>query len=119
MEELLPNLKSMLKEAIDIKEDASKLAIVLIVKNKVEGIVAEPEEIILMLKMYGGLREEIPMEITIDNPTQTITLKFQNEENFKKIAKIFETLWDDAIELLFQAIESDFSRIKTIPDIDA
>lgn len=119
MEELLPSLKDMLKEAIDIKKDASKLAIALIVKNKVEGVVAEPEEIILMLKMYGGLREEIPMEIIIDNPTQMITLKFQNEENFKKIAKIFETIWDNAVDLLFQAIESDFSRIKNIPDIDA
>ena len=118
MEELLPSLKGMLKEAINIEADASKLAITIIVKKKIDGIVAEPEEIIVMLKMYGGLREEIPMEINIDNPTQTITLKFQNEENFKEVAKIFETIWDNAVDLLYQAIGSDFSRIKSIPDID-
>lgn len=118
MEELLPSLKGILKEAIEIGTDASKLAIKLTIKNKIDGIVAEPKEIIVMLKMYGGLREEIPMEINIDNLNQTITLKFQIEENFKKLSKIFETLWDNTVDLLFQAIESDFSRIKNIPDID-
>ncbi|NVM17125.1 MAG: hypothetical protein HWN80_05365 [Candidatus Lokiarchaeota archaeon] len=118
MEELLPSLKNMLKEAIDIEPDTSKLAITLTIKNKIDGILAEPEEIITMLKMYGGLRDEISMEINIDNDTQTITLNFQNEESFKVVAKIFETLWDNAVDLLYQAIESDFSRIKNIPDID-
>lgn len=118
MEELLPHLKGMLKEAIDINADALNLTITLIIKNKINGIIAEPEEVVVMLKMYGGLTEEIPMEINIDNENQTIVLKFQNEENYIEIAEIFKTIWDNAIDLLYQAIESDFSRIKNIPDID-
>lgn len=108
----------MLKEAIDIETNASLLTIKIIVKNKIEGKVAEPQEIIVMLKMYGGLREDIPMKINIDNETQTITLKFEKEEHFNEVEKIFESIWENAVDLLYQAIESDFSRIKTIPDID-
>jgi hypothetical protein len=118
VEELLPSLKGMLNDAIDINTDASNLIINLTIKNEVDGILAEPEEVIVMLKMYGGLRREIPMEINIDNETQVINLKFQNLEDFNEIAKIFENIWDNAVDLLYQAIESDFSRIKSIPDID-
>lgn len=118
MEELLPSLKNMIKDAIDIKTDTSNLTIEIIVKKKVEGVVAEPEEIIIMLKMYGGLSEDVPMEINIENETQKITLKFQKEEHFVEVAKIFDVIWDNAVELLYQAIGSDFSRIKKIPNID-
>jgi hypothetical protein len=108
----------MLKESIDIKTNASDLMIKMIVKNKIDGNLAEPEEVIVMLKMYGGLRNDIPINIDIDNQAQTITLKFWNEGNFKEVVKIFETIWDNIVDLLFQAIQSDFSRIKTIPNID-
>ena len=118
MEEMIPSLKGMLNEAIDIKFDALNLTIIMTVKQKVDGVVAEPEEIIVMLKMYGGLREEIPMRIDVDNNAQVITLKFQNEEDFKKVEKIFESLWDNAIEMLSQAMDGDFSRIKDVPKID-
>jgi len=71
-----------------------------------------------MLKIYGGLREDIPMEIDIDNDSQNISLKFQNEEGFKKVEKILETLWDNAVDILVSVIEGDISRIKDIPKID-
>lgn len=118
MEELLPSLKDMLKEAIQIKTDLSNLKIEMIIKKKTDGLVAKPDEIAIMLKMYGGLREGIPMEIEIENETQVITLKFEKEEHFIEVAKIFETLWDNVVDLLVQAIQSDFSRIKNIPNID-
>ena len=118
MEELLPQLKGMLKDATVIKSDATKFEINIMVINKINGNVAEPDEIIVMLKMYGGLREDIPMEIIIDNDAQNITLKFQNEEDFKKVAKIMETLWDNAVDMLTSAMEGDVSRIKDIPNLD-
>ena len=118
MEEILPQLKGMLKDATVIKSDATKFEIVITVVNKINGNVAEPDEIIVMLKMYGGLREDIPMEINIDNDAQNITLKFQNEEDFKKVAKIMETLWDNAVDMLTSAMEGDISRIKDIPNLD-
>jgi len=118
MEEILQRLKGMLKDATVIKSDANKLEIVITVVNDINGNVAEPDEIIVMLKMYGGLREDIPMEINIDNDAQTITLKFQNEEDFKKVAKIMETIWDNAVDMLTSAMEGDVSRIKDIPNLD-
>lgn len=118
MEEILPRLKGMLKDATVIKSDATKFEITITILNKINGNVAEPDEIIIMLKMYGGLTENIPMEIDIDNNAQNITLKFQNEEDFKKVEKIMETIWDNAVDLLTQAIEGDLSRIKDIPNID-
>ena len=118
MEELLPSLKNLLKEAIEINLDASNLAVRLIIKPEIDGVIAKPEEIIVMLKMYGGLKEDIPMKIEINNETQNITLTLQNDDDYKKISKIFESIWDSAVDLLNQAIESDFSRIKNIPNID-
>ena len=118
MEEILPRLKGMLKDATVIKSDATKFEITITILNKINGNVAEPDEIIIMLKMYGGLTENIPMEIEIDNDAQNITLKFQNEEDFKKVEKIMETIWDNAVDLLTQAFEGDLSRIKDIPNID-
>ena len=88
------------------------------VKNKIDGIVASPDEIITMLKMYGNLSENLSMQIEIDNEDQQISLTFQNEEDFKKVEKIFETLWDNAVDMLIQATKGDFSRIKNIPDIE-
>ncbi len=118
MEEILPRLKSMLKEVTVISSDVNNFEIVITVVKKINGIVAEPDEIIIMLKMYGGLREDIPMEINIDNNAQNITLKFQNEEDFKKVAKIMDTLWDNAVDMLTSAMEGDISRIKDIPNLD-
>ncbi len=118
MEEILPRLKGMLKDATVIKSDVTKFEIVITIVNKISGNVAELDEIIVMLKMYGGLREDIPMEINIDNDAQTIALKFQNEEDFKKVAKIMETLWDNAVDMLTSAMEGDISRIKDIPNLD-
>jgi len=118
MEDILPLLKGMLKDATVIKSDATKFEITIKVLNKINGNVAEPDEILIMLKMFGGLKEDIPMEIDIDNDAQNITLKFQNEEDFKKVAKIMETLWNNAVDLFVEATEGDLSRIKDIPNID-
>ncbi len=118
MEEILPSLKGMLKDAIDIKSDVTRLGIIITVLNKIKGNVADPDEILVMLKMFGGLKEDVPMEININNETQIIEIKFQNEEDFKKIQKIMETIWDDAVDMLEQASQGDFSRIKNIPNID-
>jgi hypothetical protein len=118
MEEILPSLKGMLKDATIIKSDATKFEITITVLNKIKGNVADPDEILVMLKMFGGLKEDVPMEININNETQIIELKFQTEEDFKKIQKIMETIWDDAVDMLEQASQGDFSRIKNIPNID-
>jgi len=118
MEEIIPSLKGMLKDATIIKSDATRFEITITVLNKIKGNVTDPDEILVMLKMFGGLKEDVPMEIDINNETQIIQLNFQTEEDFKKIQKIMETIWDDAVDMLEQASQGDFSRIKNIPNID-
>ncbi|MBY9021830.1 MAG: hypothetical protein KGD67_12300 [Candidatus Lokiarchaeota archaeon] len=118
MEEILPSLKGMLKDATVIKTDAANLEITITLVHKINENVAEPDEILIMLKMFGGLKEDVPMEIDINNETQTISMQFLNEEDFKKVDKIMDTIWDDAVDLFVQTLEGDLSGIKDIPNID-
>ncbi|MGB5910678.1 MAG: hypothetical protein WBH31_05740 [Promethearchaeia archaeon] len=118
MEELYPILKDMLKESIEMKVDKPNLAIYLILKNRIKGNLAEPKEIIIMLKMFGGLRENIPMDIKIDNEMQRIALTFQDESDFSKIQEIMETLWENTINMLIQVTKGNFNIINDIPDVD-
>jgi hypothetical protein len=118
MEEIFPLLKDMLKEQIEINKNESKLQISIIIKSEVKGNLAEPEEIIIMLKMFGGLREEIPIEININNERQIIDLKFDDEEDFKKVSSMLDKVWDNAVEMLIELTEGNYNVIKDIPDID-
>lgn len=118
MEELYPILKDMLKESIEIKIDKPNLTIYLTLKNQIKGKIAEPKEIIIMLKMFGGLREDIPMDINIDNEMQQIALKFQDEADFNKIQDIMETIWENTVNLLIQVTKGNFNIINDIPDVD-
>ena len=118
MEEILPRLKGMLKDATVIKSDATRFEITIKILNNIKGNVADPDEVLVMLKMFGGLKEDVPMKIDINNETQIIELKFQNEEDFKKIQKIMETIWDDAVDMLEKTVQGDNSCIKDIPNID-
>lgn len=118
MEELYLALKDMLKKSIEIEFDKPNLTIYLILKNPIKGNLAEPKEIIVMLKMFGGLREDIPMDINIDNETQQITLKFQDEIYFNKIQEIMESLWENTINMLIQVTKGNFNILNDIPDVD-
>jgi len=118
MEELYPILKDMLKESIEIKVDKPNLTIYLIIKNRSKGNLAEPKEIIIMLKMFGGLREDIPIDINIDNKMHQIALKFQDETDFNKIQEIMETIWENTINMLIQVTNGNFNIINDIPDVD-
>jgi len=118
MEELYPTLKDMLKESIESKIDKPNLTIYLILKNQIKGNIAEPKEIIIMLKMFGGLREDIPIDIGIDNEIQRIALKFQTEANFNKIQEIMETIWENTVNMLIEVTKGNFNIINDIPDVD-
>ncbi|MFX1358201.1 MAG: hypothetical protein ACFFA8_13085 [Promethearchaeota archaeon] len=118
MEEIFPLLKDILKKSIEIQKDESNLLISIIVKSKVKGNLAEPEEIIIMLKMFGGLREDIPININIDNKSQTIDLKFNDKENFEKVSLMMDKMWDNAVDMLIQLVDGNYKVIQDIPNID-
>lgn len=118
MEEILPTLKNMLKESIDITSDRENKLIRIKVKTNIKGKFADKEEIITMLKMFGGLRQEIPMNLIIDDNNQIIEIKFETEEKFKKIQGAMEYIWDNTIDLLENALQGDFKKINELPNID-
>ncbi|MFX1407324.1 MAG: hypothetical protein ACFFBW_10230 [Promethearchaeota archaeon] len=118
MEEIFPLLKDMLKNSIQIKKDESNLQISIIIKSEVKGNLAEPEEVIIMLKMFGGLREDLPIEININNEKQAIDLKLDNKENFSKVSSMMDKIWDNAVDMLINLTEGNYNVIKDIPNID-
>ena len=68
--------------------------------------------------MFGGLKEEIPIKIDIDEEKQLIKLEFDSEENFDRGLYMMENIWDNAIELLDKALQGDFKQINEIPNVD-
>jgi hypothetical protein len=118
MEEILPSLKDLLKESIDILLEKDNRLIKLEVKSKIQGKLAEKDEVIIMLKMFGGLREDIPIEIRINHDSQIIEMKFEKEEDFEKIRQSMEDIWDNTVDLLEKALQGDFKPINEIPNVD-
>ncbi|MFX0138070.1 MAG: hypothetical protein ACFFDN_30790, partial [Candidatus Hodarchaeota archaeon] len=117
MEEILPNLKNLFTSAIEIKVDEANLTLSMIVKRKeIRGDFATPKEVRNMLKIFGGLKENIPMEIEIDDKAKKIDLKFQNKADLEKIREIMDNIWDRTIQILEKAIAGDFGILKDIGD---
>ncbi len=118
MEEIMPLLKDTLKKAIEIDFDESKLMISLKIKSHIQGNLADPKEIIVMFKMFGEMKEDIPMDISINNEIKTITIKLHDQENYLKLINILNDIWDNAVNMLSSVIKGDFTSIKNIPNID-
>ena len=117
---MLPLMRDMLKEAIEIEEYEDDLNIILKVKPRVEikGNLADPEEFKIMLHMFGGLNRDFPIDVQINDQEQTIYMKFQNKDDYEKVKGIMATIWDDTIDIFGQVLGGDFSAIQNIEDID-
>ena len=118
MEEIIPMLKDMLKKAIEVEFEESKLSIILKIKSHIKGNLADPDEVIVMLKMFGGMKETIPMDISINNESKIITIMLQNHENYLELTNILKDIWDNAVTMLNNVLNGDLSSIKDIPNID-
>jgi hypothetical protein len=57
-----------------------------------------------MLRILGGLTEDISMEITIDNNARTIKLTFQNKEDLEKVKNVLDHIWERTIHI-FEELE--------------
>jgi len=118
MENLIDGLKDMLKNQISIETNDKELIINLNLrgerKNKDE--LGDETELRDMLKIFGGLKEEIQMNINIDEESQKFSIKFTNKEDMEKVHKILENLWERAADLLKKAFIGDFKAIKDLGD---
>ena len=118
MEGLLPIMKEKFKEKIDIKDDKQNLTITLIVKGEIFGKFLYPDEIPIMLKLFGGLKEDIQMEIKINEKAHEVDIILKNEEDFKKIQTIMKNIWENAVTILGELLKGNYESIKDIPNID-
>jgi len=105
MEELFPKLSDIFNDTIEIREVKEQLLIELKINKKdlVPGDLGKPYEVKEMIKMFGGVKEDISMDVTVDENTNIITIKMQNNEDFETINTAMKNLWERASNLLIEA----------------
>jgi len=119
MEELIPKLSNLLNKAIEIREDKNQLLIELNVKKKdlIPGDLGTPNEVKDMIRVFGGVKQNIPMEINIDEKTKTITLKLLKKEDFEIISTAMKNIWGRVPELLLKAFNAEPGKTTEFRDL--
>jgi hypothetical protein len=112
MEELYPKLSDSLKKVVEIIEVEDQLKIELRVKNKflIPGDLGTPAEVEEMIRIFGGVSQDIIMEVIIDEKANIITVKLQKREDFEIVKNVMRTIWERAAELLKNAISTEPGR---------
>ena len=112
MAEILELIKNRLKSVLEVNVDEKNLLIIIDVKEEIQksDILAEPQEVKDMLRILGGLTEEIPMEIEIDNKTRNIKLTFQNKEDLEKVKSVLDNIWERTMHI-FNELEKGNNNI--------
>jgi hypothetical protein len=119
MEDLLPKLSELLKKSIRIEENNDKLSIKLEVKNKelILGDLGKPFEIQEMIRLFGGLKQEIPLEIDLNEETKVITILLSNKGDFEAVSSAIKNVWDRASELLIKAFYAEPGKTEEFRDL--
>jgi hypothetical protein len=120
MEDLFAKLSELLKNSIRIDENKDKLSIKLEIKNKdlvPPGDIGKPFEIQEMIRVFGGLKHDIPMEINVNEDTKIITIKLSNKENFEVVSSAMKNVWDRASELLIKAFYAEPGKTEEFRDL--
>ncbi len=109
MEELLPKLSDSLKNAVEITENEAQLSIDLKLKRErfVPGDIGTPKEIREMIRIFGGISQEIPIEIKVNENSKTISLNMQTKEEFELICDGMKNIWHKVAELLQKAFNAE------------
>lgn len=120
MERFVARAKELFEETVQIKAIEKDLVLSIIVKSdkKVKGNFADQIEVKDMLRMFGGLNEDIAMEIDIDEESQKIDLKFQNKDNYIKVRNVLDNLVERIIDLTYKALDGDVSHFKDLGDFN-
>lgn len=119
MEELFPKLRDSLNNAVEIKEDENQLLIELKVKNEdlIPGDLGSPHEIKEMIRIFGGVKQDIPMEVSVDENTNIITIKMLKKEDFEIVRTVINSLWERASELLIKAFNAEPGKTEEFRDL--
>ena len=123
MEELFPKLNDIFNDTIEIREVKEQLLIELKINKKdlVPGDLGKPYEVKEMIRMFGGVKQDILMDVAVDENTNIITIKMQNNEDFETISTAMKNLWERASNLLIEASNQEpgtVGKFKEIGDFD-
>ena len=119
MEDLLPKLSDHLKNSIKMEKNKDKLSIKLEIINKelLPGDLGKPFEIQEMIRVFGGLKKEIAMEIEVEEERRIIIIKLLNKEDFEEVSSAMENIWDRASELLIKAFNAEPGKIEEFREL--
>ena len=119
MEELLPKLSNLLSDAVEIREDKEQLLIELKIKEKdlIPGDLGKSNEVKEMIRIFGGVKQDISMDVAVDEKTKIITLKLLNNEDFETISTAMKNIWERASNLLIEAFNVEPGKIGKFKDL--
>ena len=118
MAEILELIKSKLQSVIEVNFDENNLVIILNVKGEIQksDILAEPHEVKDMLRILGGLTEDVSMEIEIDNNARNIKLTFQNKEDLEKVKSVLDHIWERTIHIFKELEKGNTNTLRGVCD---
>jgi hypothetical protein len=107
MTEMLEMVKSRLESYLEVRVDEKNLLIILSVIKEIQksDVLAEPHEVKDMLRILGGLTEDVSMKIEIDNNARKIKFIFQNKEDLEKVKRVLDHIWERTIHI-FEELEA-------------
>ena len=119
MEELFPKLVDIFNDTIKINEIKEQLLIELKINKKdlVPGDLGKDYEVKEMIRTFGGVKEEISMDVAVDENTKSITIKLQNNEDFDIISTAMKNLWERASNYLIEASTQEPGTVGKFKDI--
>ncbi len=119
MEEFFPKLSDIFNEKIEIRENIEKLLIELKINKEdlIPGDLGNPNEVKEMIRKFGGVKEDISMDVAVDEKTNIITIKLQNNEDFETISTAMKNLWERASNLLIEAFSVEPGTVGKFKDL--
>lgn len=120
MAEIMELIKNKLQSVIEVNYDENNLIIILNVKGEIQksDILAEPNEVKDMLRILGGLTEEVSMDIEIDNKARSIKLTFQNKEDLEIVKGVLDNIWERTIHIFDELEKGNNNILRGVGDFN-
>lgn len=113
-------IKNKLQSVIEVKCDEDNLIINLNIKGEIQksDILAEPDEVKDMLRILGGLIEEVSMDIEIDNKARNIKLTFQNKEDLENVSGVLDNIWERTFHIFNELEKGNNNILRGVGDFN-
>ena len=118
MAEIVELIKNKLKSVIEVNYDEDNLIIALNIKGEIQksDILAEPGEVKDMLRILGGLTNDVSMEIEIDNKARSIKLIFKNNEDLEIVKNVLDNIWERTFHIFLELEKGNNNVLRGVGD---